>query len=243
MHVVFSESWNYFLSLFTHFELRHFCVLILQKSIGSRYLVPLTPPTVFGQSFWNFTWAFRMAWRYACGFFQNPEIIFYHFFCIFNLDIFWVLILQKCIGSRYLVPLTPPTVFGRSFWNFTWASRMAWRYACVFFRILKLIFITGFLLQYLGKWYRTNGPLVNLLIFNSSNKNKAGDINSLWNSLVTNVLTLGYCQNFVTAQYLIKEFMDFDQILHMNWPQSDLDWDCYTSIFANLQQSYGPWYC
>ena len=116
--------------------------------------------------------------------FQNPEIIFYHFFCIFNLDIFWVLILQKRIGSRYLVPVTPTTVLSRSFWNFTGALRMVWRYACGFFRILKLFFITGFLLQYLGKWYRTNGPLVNLPIFNSSNKNKAGDINSLWNLLV-----------------------------------------------------------
>ena len=47
--------------------------------------------------------------------FQNPEVIFYYFVRIFNLDIFLVLILQKCIGSRYLVPLTPPTVFGRSF--------------------------------------------------------------------------------------------------------------------------------
>ena len=116
--------------------------------------------------------------------FQNPEIIFYHFFRIFNLDIFWVLILQKRIGSRYLVPVTPTTVLSRSFWNFTGALRMVWRYACVFFRILKLFFITGFLLQYLGMWYRTNGPLVNLPIFNSSNKNKAGDINSLWNLLV-----------------------------------------------------------
>ena len=61
---------------------------------------------------------------------------------------------------------------------------MVWRYACGFFRILKLFFITGFLLQYLGKWYRTSGPLANLPIFNSSNKIKAGDINSLWNFLV-----------------------------------------------------------
>ena len=53
-----------------------------------------------------------------------------------------------------------------------------------FFRILKLFFITAFLLQYLIKWYWTNGPVVNLPIFNSSNKNKAGDINSLWNLLV-----------------------------------------------------------
>ena len=39
---------------------------------------------------------------------QNPEIIFYYFLHILNLDIFLVLILQKSIGSRYLVPLTPP---------------------------------------------------------------------------------------------------------------------------------------
>ena len=107
-------------------------------------------------------------------FFQNLEIIYSHFFCIFNLDIFWVLILQKCIRSRYLVPITPTTVLNWSFWNFTGALRMVWRYACVFSRILKLFFITGFLLQYLGKWYRTNGLLVNLLIFNTSNKNKGG---------------------------------------------------------------------
>ena len=41
-------------------------------------------------------------WRYAYCFFQNPEIIFYHIFCIFNLDFFRALILQKCIGSMYL---------------------------------------------------------------------------------------------------------------------------------------------
>ena len=70
-------------------------------------------------------------------FFQNPEIIFYYFLHILILDIFLVLISQKSIGSRYFVPLTPPTVFGWSFWNFTWAFRMAWKYACGFFRILK----------------------------------------------------------------------------------------------------------
>ena len=48
-------------------------------------------------------------------FFQNPEIIFYHFFPIFNLDIFRALIQQICIWSMYLVSATPPTVFGESF--------------------------------------------------------------------------------------------------------------------------------
>ena len=77
-------------------------------------------------------------------FFQNPEIIFYHFFRIFNLDIFRALILQICIWSMYLVSATPPTVFGESFWNFTGVLRMVWRYAYCFFRILKLFFITFF---------------------------------------------------------------------------------------------------
>ena len=77
-------------------------------------------------------------------FFQNPEIIFYHFFPIFNLDIFRALILQICIWSMYLVSATPPTVFGESFWNFTGVLRMVWRYAYCFFRILKLFFITFF---------------------------------------------------------------------------------------------------
>ena len=73
-------------------------------------------------------------------FFQNPEIIFYHFFPIFNLDIFRALILQICIWSIYLVSATPPTVFGESFWNFTVVFRMVWRYAYCFLRILKLFF-------------------------------------------------------------------------------------------------------
>ena len=74
-------------------------------------------------------------------FFQNTEIIFYHFFRIFNLDIFRALILQICIWSIYLVSATPPTVFGESFWNFTVVFRMVWRYAYCFLRILKLFFL------------------------------------------------------------------------------------------------------
>ena len=67
-----------------------------------------------------------------------------HFFFIFNLDSFQALILQKCIGSMYPLPATPPTVLGQSFSNFTGAFRMVWRYAYCFFRILKLFFITFF---------------------------------------------------------------------------------------------------
>ena len=82
---------------------------------------------------------------------------------------------------------------------------MVWRYACGLFRILKLIFITGFLLQYLGKWYRTNGPLVNFTIFNTSNKNKAGDINSPWNLLVLFFFFAEKVGNSSTTPPLFKE--------------------------------------
>ena len=194
----------FFITFFRIFNLDIFRTLILQICIWSIYLVSATPPTVFGESFWNFTVVFRMVWRYAYCFlrilklfflhfnldifsslyatdmyreympcignssysfrpillklyrcfkdglkicilfFQNPEIIFYHFFPIFNLDIFRALILQICIWSMYLVSATPPTVFGESFWNFTGVLRMVWRYAYCFFRILKLFFITFF---------------------------------------------------------------------------------------------------
>ena len=111
----------------------------ITECIGCRHLVPLTPPTFFVRSFWNFTRAFRMAWRYACGFFQNPEIIFYHFFCIFNLDIFLVLILQKHIGSKYLDPVTP-TSFKPILWNFTGGLKI-----CMWlFQNLEIIFYHWF---------------------------------------------------------------------------------------------------
>ena len=101
-----------------------------------------------GNSSYSFWWillklyrCFKDGLEICILFFQNPEIIFYHFFRIFNLDIFRALILQICIWSVYLVSATPPTVFGESFWNFTVVFGMVWRYAYCFLRILKLFFL------------------------------------------------------------------------------------------------------
>ena len=70
-------------------------ILSVRPSVSAPTIrLPATPPTVSRQSFSNFTGAFRMVWRYAYCFFQNPEIIFYYIFFIFNLDIFRALILQ-----------------------------------------------------------------------------------------------------------------------------------------------------
>ena len=110
----------------------------------------------------------------------------------------------------------------------------------VFFRILKLFFITGFLLQYLGNWYRTNGPLVDFTIFNTSNKNKGGDINSPWNLLVC-----------------FKFYVDMEQ-----WHNKQLFWntpcipnthflvnfhlDSKIGILINwllLEEAFSKWFC
>ena len=124
MQVDFSESWNIFLLLFPHFYLRHF----LSSNIAEVYRVQVPCPLNSSHSFCPILLklykGFKDGLKICMWFFQNPEIIFYHFFCIFNLDIFWVLILQKRIGSRYLDPVTPTTVFKPILWNFTGALRM-----------------------------------------------------------------------------------------------------------------------
>ena len=56
-------------------------------------------------------------------------------------------------------------------------------------------------------------------------------------------MALYLCQNFVSAQYLENQLVDFHKnlyIVHSSW--QDLAWDCYTSFFANLYKSNGPWF-
>ena len=137
-------------------------ILSVRPSAPTTILVSATPPTVLGQSFWNFTGVLRMVWRLCILFFQNPEIIFYHFFPIFmprhqKVAGYYVIpseilsvrpsvcpSIRPSAPTTILVSATPPTVLGQSFWNFTGVLRMVWRYAYCFFRILKLFFITFF---------------------------------------------------------------------------------------------------
>ena len=48
------------------------------------------------------------------------------------------------------------------------------------------------------------------------------------------VMSLDWCWNFIAAQYLENKFVEFNQILQMNWYWQGLGWDCYGSIFAKL---------
>ena len=51
----------------------------------------------------------------------------------------------------------------------------------------------------------------------------------LWHLMI-----FSWGQNFVSAQYLEKEWKDLDKILYIHWYWQDLGCNCYTSIFANL---------
>ena len=67
--------------------------------VYSRYLVSATPPTVFNQSFWNFTGVFIIVWRCACAFYRILKLFLFTFFRIFNLDFFCIVMR----GSRFIV--------------------------------------------------------------------------------------------------------------------------------------------
>ena len=60
--------------------------------------------------------------------------------------------------------------------------------------------------------------------------------------ICTRVKALDLHQNFVSFQYLEKKCEEFHQILYMHSYWQDILWDYYTSFFAHLCQSYGPWF-
>ena len=52
----------------------------VRPSAPTTILVSATPPTVLGQSFWNFTGVLWMVWRYAYCFFRILKLFFITFF-------------------------------------------------------------------------------------------------------------------------------------------------------------------
>ena len=56
------------------------------------------------------------------------------------------------------------------------------------------------------------------------------------------ITALNWCQKLVFAQYLENEWTEFNQILYTLYHWHDLCLFCKLSFFANLQQSYGPWF-
>ena len=138
-----------FYHFFRIFNLDIFRALILQICIWSIYLVLATPPTVFGESFWNFTVVFRMVWRYAYWWSEDMHIVFSgswnYFFCILTLTFFQAFMLQICKGSICLVSATPPTVLGQSFWNFTGTLQLSFDFTWEICHLLDITAVEGHL--------------------------------------------------------------------------------------------------
>ena len=100
--------------------------------------LPATPPTVLGQSFSNFTGAFRMVWKYAYCFFRILKLFFITFVFIFNLDFFSSPNTTEMYGEYV------PCMRNSSYSFETLHTLLRWSEDkhIVFFRILKLFFIT-----------------------------------------------------------------------------------------------------
>ena len=107
------------------------------------YFVSATPPTIFSQSFWNFTGVFVKDWRCAWHLDITLRLIL-SLFSQFELSQFWAQLLLKLMAIRYLVSATPPTILSQSFWNFTVVFVKDWRCAWHLDITLRSIFVTFF---------------------------------------------------------------------------------------------------
>ena len=88
---------------------------------------------------------------------------------------------------------------------------------------------------------RTNGQiLTKLYITIYTDKIYVGVVSCHFWHNCTSVMVLDLSQNFVSIQYLENKWTEFHQILYMHSYKQDLHWDCYTSFFEFLYQSYGP---
>ena len=88
---------------------------------------------------------------------------------------------------------------------------------------------------------RTNRwNLAKFCIFIYNGETLFGSITHQFSQINNRVIALDWCLIFVSAQYLENQLMEDDKILHMHCYWQELGWDCYASIFANLQQSFWP---
>ena len=55
------------------------------------------------------------------------------------------------------------------------------------------------------------------------------------------IMALDWCWNFVYAQYLVHQLMEFNKILYMHWYWPNVGKDNYKLFFVISQLSYGPW--
>ena len=158
-------------------------------------------------------------------------------FHIFNLDFFHTSILWKCICSRYLVSVTPPKVLDRSFWNFTGVFIMVWRYACAFYRILKLIFFFTFftlLTKTFFAWFWVcSGYLVSATpptVLYRSLWNFTGILIMVWRYACGFYRILIYIYIFFFFFYFFFIFFQIFHIFNLEFFHASILWFFYASI-------------
>ena len=88
---------------------------------------------------------------------------------------------------------------------------------------------------------QTNGQILTKLYLTIyTDKIYVWSVTCHFSHICSSVMALDFRQNFVSNQYLENKWTEFHQILYMHSYWQDLCWDCNTSFFAHLYQSYGP---
>ena len=89
---------------------------------------------------------------------------------------------------------------------------------------------------------RMDGKSLKFCINININKFYVGIVDRYFSQICNGVTALDWCQKLVFAQYLEKGWTEFNQILCTHYHWQVLCWFCKLLLFANLQQSYGPWF-
>ena len=136
-----------------------------------------------------------------------------------NIQQFWPL-----VNVEVLFPLN---IFWTNQWNFVLfcicidINQIHVGFLCVKFCIFPIelwsLIIVKILFPPNIDWERIEGIRPNFRRCIDVDKIEIGIVTQRLSQLYNTVIALGYCQNFVSAQYLVQELMEFNQVMHMHW--------------------------
>ena len=83
--------------------------------------------------------------------------------------------------------------------------------------------------------------LTKFCIHNIIDKIYVGIVNRHFSQICVRVTAHDWRHNSVFVQYIENVWTKFNHILYTHYHWQDIRWYCKSSLFVNLQQSYGPW--